>query len=261
MNAGRREHGHAARTERRRRPFVSRSGLAALLVVALTPLLAGCVYLRLLELKRQLGKFDEFFALQTQDGLAIVCHEPVLRADDLRWIGLHPESVRKLGRAEHWRVRWVKQLPVGATESAEHDIALDLGLVEGRLNRVHIPERYFALMPKSFVIGVLRSVAGGNVDKARRQLDATVAGAEVAAARPRLPSIDKLLGRPSEERIEGTNTVVRYRYVPSTPEPKAGVFDMTLHFDTKTGELLRWHGQTPVGNLRFSFSGERRKEP
>src|SRR5688572_891372 len=240
-----------------RRPWTRRWLAFSVALTAL--LLGGCVYLRLLELKHQLGKFDQFFGLQTQDGLAIVCHDPVLRTSDVRWIGLLPEHTKTLGRAELWQVRWVKDLPPGVVEKTSFDIVLDLSFANGRLTRVAIPERYFALMPKSFLIGVIKSVAGGRIDKSEKKIEATVSAAEVAAARPSLPAIDKLLGMPSEERVEGTNTIVRYRYVPATKESRAGVFDMHLTFDTKSGELLNWLGLTPVGKIGFDFTGDRQK--
>jgi hypothetical protein len=154
-------------------------------------------------------------------------------------------------------VRWIKQLPLGVTEKLEYDIVLELGFVEDKLTRVTIPERYFAIMPKEFLIGVIKSLGRGKIDKSQKKIEANVSAAEVAAARPSLPSIDKLLGQPSEERVEGTSTIVRYRYVPSTKESRAGVFDMTLHFDTKSGELLHWQGKTPVGNIGFTFPTDR----
>ena len=240
--------------EWRQRPRRTALGLA---LAAVAFACSGCVYLRLLEVKQQLERFDEFFALQTADGLGLVCQTPVLRTSDVRWIGLQPENVRKLGRAEHWQVRWVKQLPAGITESVEYDIVLDLGFANDRLNRVSIPERYFAVMPKHFLVGVIKSLGRGKIDKAHKQINATVSAAEIAAARPNLPSIDKLLGRPSEEREDGPITVVRYRYVPSTKESRAGVFDMQLTFHTKSGELLKWQGNTPVGRIGFDFAADR----
>jgi hypothetical protein len=233
-----------------------RRTIRAVVLASFALLLSGCVYLRLLELKNQLGKFDEFFTLQTQDGLGIVCQSPVIRSSDIRWIGLKPENVKTLGRAEQWQVRWIKQLPPGVTEKTEYYIVLNLGFVEDKLTRVSIPERYFAVMPKAFLVGVIKSLGRGRIDKTQKKIEANVSAAEVAAARPSLPSIDKLLGQPTEERMEGTNTMVRYRYVPSTKESRAGVFDMTLHFDTKSGELLRWQGRTPVGNIGFTFPTE-----
>lgn len=228
--------------------------MVALGLAALTLLLGGCVYLRLLELKQQLGKFDEHFALQTADGLAIVCQTPVLLSSDVRWIGLKPEKTKKLGRAEQWQVRWVKQLPEGVTEKVEFDITLELSFADDKLTRIAIPERYFAIMPKSFLIGVIKSLGKGKINQGDKRIDAAVSAAEIAAARPKLPAIDKLLGVPSEERIEGPNTIVRYRYVPATKESKAGVFDMHLTFDTKSGELLKWQGFTPVGKIGFDFA-------
>ena len=244
--------GHSARTRHLRR-------LAALAIAGCAIFFSGCVYLRLLELKKQIDHFDQFFGLQTSDGLAIVCHTPVLRTGDVRWIGLHPESMKTLGVAEQWRVRWVKQLPPGVTEKIEYDIVLELGFAHDRLTRVRIPERYFAVMPKQFLVGVIRSLGRGKIDRSQKKIDAVVSAAEVAAARPDLPSIDNLLGRPTEEREEGQNTIVRYRYVPATKDSRAGVFDMHLTFETKSGELLKWQGTTPVGRIGFDFAADRKK--
>jgi hypothetical protein len=222
--------------------------------VGLALLLSGCVYLRLLQLKQQLGKFDDFFAVQTADGLAIVCHKPVVLTDDIRWLGVKPERTRKLGQAEQWHVRWVKQLPPEVKEELEFDIVLELSFAADKLSRIAIPEKYFAVMPKPFLVGVIKSLGGGRVDKTGKRIDAAVSAADIAAARPNLPGIDKLLGKPSEERVEGTTTIVRYRYVPVTKESRAGVFDMQLTFGTKSGELLKWQGITPVGKIGFDFS-------
>lgn len=229
-----------------------------MLLASLALLCSGCVYLRLLELKKQIDRFDSFFGIQTHDGLAILCHTPVLRTSDVRWIGLKPESIKTLGDAEMWKVRWVKQLPPGVKEKHEYDIALELWYAHDKLTRIAIPERYFSMMPKQFVVGVIRSLGKGRISKTQKRIDATVSAAEVAAARPDLPSIDKLLGQPSEEYEDGPNTIVRYRYLPSTTEERAGMFDMHLTFETKSGELLKWQGLTPVGRVGFDFAGDRK---
>ena len=219
-------------------------------------LLGGCVYLRLFELKRQLGKFDTHFSLRTDDGLGIVCLTPVVRTGDIRWIGAKPESVKTLGQAEQWRLRMVKQLPAGVTEPARYDILLELSFVDDKLTRVTIPEQYFASIPKALVIGIIRSFGSGKIDQSQKKIEATVGGSDLAATRPRLDSINRLLGQPSDTRIDGTMTVMRYRFVPATKEPDPGVFDMTMHFDTASGELRRWHSRTPVGGIGFKFAAD-----
>ncbi len=234
-----------------RRLWVRR--LFAFGLVAFAALLGGCVYLRLLELKNQLGRFDDHFTLHTGDGLALTCLKPVLLTADVRWLGLKPESVKQVGQAALWRIRWVKQLPPGVTEPIEYDIVLDLNFTEDRLTRLAIPERYFAVMPKDFLVGVIKSVGRGRVDTGGKRVESTVSAAAVAAARPRLPALHRLLGRPTESKIDGPHTLVRYRYVPATQEPGAGLFDMHLTFDTASGELRRWQGFTPVGRIGFDF--------
>lgn len=224
-----------------------RAFAAALVVVGL--LLGGCVYLRLLEVKHQIAAFDRNFEVQKDDGVRITCLHPVLLSGDVRWIGLVPEKTKAVGRALLWQVRWVKQLPVGVRDKGEFDIQIDLTFVDDKLTRVAIPERYFVLMPKDFLIDLLRSLGGAAVDRNRRSIEA-----KLARARPDLPQIEKLLGLPTARATQGAQTSMRYRYVPVGPgASKAGDFDMSLYFNTASGELLRWQGRTPVGNIGFNF--------
>jgi hypothetical protein len=216
-------------------------------------LLGGCVYLRLLELKNQLANFERHFNLQTDDGLRILCRNPVLGQNDVRWLGLKPASMRKLGVAEQWHVRWEKELPPGVKDDTDFYIGLDLMFAEGRLTGISVPESYFQLIPKSFVLGVIQSMGGADVDKTRRKVEARVASQAVAMARPELPDIYKVLGIATEEREEGPITVQRYRYRLVTTESQPGTFEMTLRFHTASGHLLHWHGRMPRGNIAFSF--------
>ncbi|HUR59779.1 MAG TPA: hypothetical protein VM029_18815 [Opitutaceae bacterium] len=228
--------------------------LLTVAAISVSSLCSGCVYLRLLELKRQLAQFERNFALQTDEGIRIICHHPLLLADDVRWIGMRPETIKKLGRAELWHVRWVKQLPPGVTEKGTFSIELDLTFADGKLSAVTIPENYFKLLPKSFVIGVIKSVGGAKVDKSARTAESVVTSGEVALAQPSMPSIEKILGRATESRVDGPHTIDRYRYIPATKEPRPGVFEMTLRFHTTSGTLLHWHGRTPIGNIAFDFA-------
>lgn len=230
-----------------------RAGVAIALALG-TLLLSGCVYLRLLELKRQFAQFDRHFALHTHDGLRVVAQHPVLFADDVRWIGLRPETIKRLGQAEQWHIRWVKQLPPGVTDQGTFYVALDLTFAGGKLTGIAIPESYFKLLPKEFVVSMLRSLGGAHVDKSSRNVEASVGADAARLARPNLPTVDKILGVPTEEHEEGKHTIQRYRYVLATTEKGGGVFEMTLRYDTKSGELLHWQGRTPMGNIAFNFA-------
>lgn len=237
---------------------MSRSGnvarpFAVVLLAAATLFLGGCVYVRLLELKHQIADFDRNFAVQTDVGVRIICKHPVLLDKDVRWLGLAPEQVKRVGTAERWQVRWVKQLPDGVHEDHDFDIVIQLLFADDKLTRVSIPEKYFAVMPKSLLLDLLRSLGHATVNKADRSVDA-----KLAAAAPDLPNIEKLFGRPTAEETTATDDVMRYRYVPATSSglAKKAVFDLTLHLDKATGRMLRWEGLTPVGRIGFDFEAK-----
>ena len=230
---------------------------AALLLLAVTLTLGGCVYLRLLELQRQIGKFDRYFAVQSEDGIRLICQEPVVLADDVRWLGLHPASRRRVGAAEQWDVRWEKELPPGATEVGDFSLEVSLTFVEGRLSSVMIPERYFKIMPKSFLLGIIRSLGGGRVDRGARQVESEVTGTTLAEASRKLPAVRKLLGIPTSQRSENGEDVMVYRYRPVTTEAKPPGFEMVLRLEPKSGDLRHWQGRTPIGNIGFDFRGKK----
>ncbi len=225
------------------------SGLAGFVL-----LLSGCVYLRLLEFKLQLNKFDRYFALHTDDGVAIICQEPVIRVDDVRWFGVGPELSTRLGHAEQWRVRMVKQLPPGITEERNHDLLLELGFADDKLNRIAIPESYFTVMPKAFFLGVIKSLGRGKIDRTGKSMETAVTAPDVASARPKLAAVSTLLGRPTESRVEAGITLQRYRYAPATKEETTAVFDMILRFRTASGELAGWQAVTPAGKIGLNFA-------
>lgn len=218
-------------------------------IISSAVLLSGCVYLRLLQLKQQMGAFDKNFAVHTDVGVQIACLDPVLLSRDIRWFGLGPESVRKSGHSELWQVRWLKELPPGVTEKERYDIVVEMSFHHDKLTRVSIPERYFEAMPKTLLVDLLRSLGGAKVDRGDRSVEA-----ELAAARPDLPGIQKILGRPTSHGHEGELEVMRYRYVPSVANTsKPAIFDITVYFNPETGDLLRWRGTTPVGAIGFNF--------
>jgi hypothetical protein len=231
-------------------------------LIAATLLLTGCVYLRLLEVKRQLGAFDRFFALETTDGIRLSCLTPVLLTGDFRWLGITPETTKRLGESEQWQIRWVKEVPAGTKENVVRDVEIELLFTQDKLIRVHIPEGYFALIPKEFLIGLLRGLGSANIDKLSRDAAVSFGSTkDMRVAQVTATSLAMLLGKPSEEKTEGGRTTLRYRYVPTPPGAKNGVFDLAFVFDHQSGQLVFLRGRSPVGQMSFTFDrpGEKAK--
>lgn len=229
--------------------------LLALGLAAVALLLGGCVYLRLLEVKRQLGDFDRFFTLDTSDGVRLGCLTPVLLTGDFRWLGITPETVTKLGQSEQWKVRWVKQVPPGSTETIVRDVGIELIFTADKLTRLHIGESYFALIPKPFFVGLLRGLGTADIDRGKRDAAVNLPGAaDLEVARVSMSTLASLLGEPSERTEAGARTILRYRYVPTPPGARNGIFDLSFSFDTATGQLVFLQGRSPVGQMSFNFA-------
>lgn len=235
-------------------PRASRTRRCLLAVLAgLASLLSGCVYLRLLEVKRQLGEFDRFFTLETTDGVKLGCLKPVLLTGDLRWLGITPEKIKKLGSAEEWRVRWVKEVPPGVAEKTVRDVEIGLIFTDDKLARLLIEEGYFALIPKPFFVGLLRGLGQADINRSKRDAAVSLAGAGgMELARISEASLLELLGAPSERRVESGRSVLRFRYVPTPPGARNGVFDLSFTFNP-AGQLVFLQGRSPVGQMSFNF--------
>lgn len=233
---------------------------AALGLAVIVFLLGGCVYLRLLAFKHQLGDFDRSFTLEAAEGLRIRCHKPVLLTSDLRWLGMAPEITRQQERSEQWRVHWVKQhLAAGAgRESAAHDIELELKFTDKKLSEFFIGERYFAFIPKPFFVSLLRCLGVAAVDRGKRTISANIpiprSQSDQAGVRPTIAALTALFGEPTERRTENSSVLLRYHYVAVAPGAKDGDFDLLFTFDTASGDLLHLQGQASVGTMLFNFT-------
>ncbi len=231
--------------------------LVAVACVAL--LLSGCVYLRLLQLKRQLADFDENFAMQTSSGLRLNFLKPILTGDDIAWLGFEPATRTKLGVAERWDLRWVKELPPGIEEKGGFEIAFELIFTQEKLSGLNVSETYFALVPKPIIVAGIKSLGRAKVDKKTRSVAATVDESTLGdVVWPSQRSVTAQLGRPTDETIENGRRIVRYRFVGvAPPDKKPGgkpnVIDLKLTFDIAQDQLLKTEGRTPVGNIDWDF--------
>jgi hypothetical protein len=236
------------------RPTPSR--FIPVVLLSLAALFAGgCVYLRLLQLKGQLADFDKHFALKTEKGLEIHCLDPVLLGEDLRWLGAEPEKIQKSSNVETWHIRWVKDAPPGAVEAQIHDVDLYADLRDHQVVGLRIPEHYFEVFPKNLLINLLRSTGKAHIDKQthQAQIDTTAAEAAAGITTPDLPSVEQLLGRPTEIRSDPNSLRYKYRYRAQTPNGPGKVIEVVFVFDTKSKLLRHLVGKLPKGTLNFDF--------
>jgi hypothetical protein len=226
-------------------------------------LLTGCVYFRLLELKRQLANFDKYFAVDERDGLELSFRKPVLRDRDMALLGIVPAERKKIGSAERWHFRWVKDPAPGDAPGVTYEQTADFVFVDRKLATVLVPERFFAFFPKSRAVASLRSMGRATVDRSRR----TASGALPASAQnDALPPLRKtdlaaMLGAPVATGGPAEAPEWRYSFKAVVAGRRTGPIDVVFILHPRTGVVQRVRGKLIAGTIEFDYSGARATAP
>ena len=223
-----------------------------LLIGAVGLLLGGCVYLRLLELKRQLSRFDENFLIPATEDLSIQCLHPVLQTDDLRWLGAAPKTNIVRDGGEDWAIRWVKEPDPGTKEEHPYEMEIDARFVAGRLVEVRIPKRYLAYISKDLFVNMLRSTGAAKIDRDNRKADAQTE-TPASAALPNLSTIKAMMGEPTRKVITPDRITHFYRYRLDAVGVTSKPIEASFTFDAVSGELQKFTAKLPRGTINYDF--------
>ena len=223
-----------------------------LLIGAASLLLGGCVYLRLLEFKRQLSHFAENFTIPPAEDLTLHCLHPLLQAEDLRWLGAAPKTIVSRGGGEDWAIRWIKETAPGIKEELVYDMVLDAFFVDGRMVEVRIPKRYLAYVSKELLVNMLRSTGTAKVDRNDRKADAQTE-TPATASLPNIATIEAMLGVPTSQQTTPDRIIHFYRYRLDLENTSAKPIEASFTFDRVSGELRQFTAHLPRGTLNYAF--------
>jgi hypothetical protein len=225
-----------------------------LLIGSASLLLSGCVYLRLLELKKQLSHFDVNFVVLASEDLTLECLHPLLQAEDLRWLGAIPQTTTLSDKGEDWVIRWVKEPPSAVKEANIYDMEIDVHFVDGSVVEVCVPKRFLAYVSKELLVSMLRSTGTAKVDRNNRNADAQTESPP-AASLPNLTSISAMLGEPTDKQNTSGRVVYFYRDRLDIPNPSTKPLEASFAFDPVSGELKKFTARLPRGTLNYDFTG------
>jgi hypothetical protein len=221
-------------------------------------LLGGCVYLRLWELKHQLADFDHYFTVDETDGLTFTMQKPVLLTDDMAFFGLAPESTEQLGAALRWHLRWIKDYAAPGEHPTDYEVEADFTFVDGKMARVHLPERIFSFVQKSFVLQALRSLGHASVDKSNHSARTTLDTPGLAP----LTRTDLLhfLGTPLDTRREDGHLLLHYRYTGVCASQAPGKIDFNFTLDAPTQSVVHLEGKLYDKEVQFDWPSKEKAE-
>jgi hypothetical protein len=194
------------------------------LLGALLVPLGGCVYLRLLEVKHQLADFEKHCVLENRDALAVIFLNPVLQKEDILHLAKRgPTFVEDDPLQAMWQYHFTKVYPSPQEgEGGVRDVPVRLHFQENKVRMGTLPEPFYRLMPRAFLVEALRAVGRARVNPVTRY-----GRGEFYESRekwetpiPRKQDFLELLGRPySEEIAESTSTLTFvYRLQRSGPD-------------------------------------------
>lgn len=192
-------------------------------VVAMT--LSGCVWLRLLSLKKQLADFDRYVLVEDTDGLTLRFNKPVLHSEDLLFLmSLEPTRRVTNGATQTWDWTFRKLRAPDSVEQGDFDLIFSTEFVGNRLTSFSLDDRFLASLPKPLLLGALRSFGQADVDQKRRTATMRwVDRGENPAEWQSLSreALTRLLGEPYALSTTNAISTSVYRYRLDTPSPKS----------------------------------------
>jgi len=231
----------------------SRSARALFLIALFLCLgLSGCIYLRLLKVKGQLKRFDDYFELAEQEEMFLVFREPVLYSEDVVKLMESPPTYR----IEHGRVLALsyvleKQYQLERDEEGRFDIQVGFVFRDNKLNQMVIDHKIFSFFPKGSFANALKALGGGTVDQRKREL--TSKFESYTNQEPLTVSkIESLLGVPYA--IDGNRYWYKYYYKPPpSVEVEKTYSNVYITFDEDSGEMLECRTLLFGARLEMSF--------
>jgi hypothetical protein len=205
------------------------------LFLSLTLLTTGCVYLRLLQVKRQLSAFNSYFQIEEQDKLTLVFLKPVLLAKDVTWLMNSPPMSRKETEEGHlWEYVMEKQYRDSDYEESDFNIPISMVFVDDKLRQISFPERFLRYLSKPLLARMLTSMGEAEIDKARRRAGSRFQ-ARGTVEIPREEQVLDVLGKPysTEESDDTKRLIYAYDLKKDNPEPVSNGFSLIMTFKFK----------------------------
>ncbi len=232
--------------------------IASLGLVAFVVFITGCVYLRLLEVKRQLSNFEDYFKIENQHELTLVCLKPVLLPEDVIWLTkLNPTSKEQTDQGELWRYIFEKRYSGSKNEDGNFDIPVTMLFQNGKLREVRLPERFSRVVSKSLLIKMFKSMGSAKVSKLKGSASSKFEGKDSLEI-PTEQFVVRVLGKPFdiEDSDHTPKFIYRYDLKRAEPGPSSEDSELRTRFTFQRGDerLLKAEGKFSRFNMSMDFS-------
>lgn len=243
--------------------FIAHSRFSRLLcILLLSSSLTACLHwVRAFQTYLQLNDFDQHFTINDHDTFIVYFNDPILYSNDLLLLAkLEPSEKKFTTNGEKWRYHFRKVDALQKLTDPELSFFFDLEFnQQKRVSAWIFSPLFLEIAPPKFLEASLRSLAGGKIDKLKRQLKAS-SHVKVEAKLPKKKTVIAQLGKPIKVINEGEQTVYYYHFLLDTSKIEEGYESRALSvvkltFDNKTNELTRMGGR--FAGLKISIKYRR----
>ncbi len=233
--------------------MINRKYFICIIFLLITTLLSGCVYYRLLKLKRQFANFEENFELEDKKGLTLVFKNPILYKDDIKWL-LNNEPTNILdeeGDQNSWIYILTKKNPEGVKEEKNYDIDIMMEFEDKKLKETTLPERFLENLSKEMLAKIFKSMGKSKVDKSEKKAGTTMEGKKEGL--PTMYDVLHTLGEPYEKKEDEEKTELKYFFTVKQPENGAELkpFDLIFDFDVSNKDKVLRKSVVNVNGLKM----------
>lgn len=233
-----------------------------ILLLVLMTSLTGCLHwLRAFQTYLQLNEFDKYFIVNDNHTFSVYFNKPILYSQDFILLSkLEPSSKQALKIGEKWRYRFHKVNAKQQRVQPELSFFFDLDFnQQKRISSWIFSPLFLEIAPPKFLEASLRSLAGGKIDKEKKQLKAH-SHVKIEAQLPKREYVIKRLGEPIEIKDEGEQAIYFYHFLLDSPMIEKGYEERALSvvkliFDKKTHELTQMAGR--FAGLKISIKYRR----
>lgn len=209
--------------------MIKRKYSVFLILLVITTLLSGCVYYRLLKLKRQFEHFEDNFELEDKKGLTLVFENPILYKKDIKWL-FNNEPTKVLDEnGNSWLYILTKKNVDGIKEEKNYDIDIMTDFEKDKLKEFTLPKRFLENLSKEMLAKMFKSMGKSKVNKSEKKADTTMQGKKEGL--PTIYDVLYTLGEPYEKQEEKETTKLKYIYTVKKPENGSELKPFSLIFD------------------------------
>ena len=182
------------------------------LVLSLIILTTGCVFLRLLEVKRQLNDFNNYFQINDQNGFSLVFLKPTLRTEDILWLAKRPPTLdEEKDQGKVWTYLFEKDYRGQKDEEGNFDIPVIMYFQKDKLREIRFPERFLKVLSKPLLARMFESMGSAEINEWNRSASSKFEGKDSMEI-PKKEQVTLVLGKPFYNKDSKSDSIFTYKY-------------------------------------------------